>query len=141
MRNTRMEQMLIIRDLAKRLFGREQDLTESALPSKELKGIRNEQRAFELIDLIIREEGLSILTSRPYIAEKYSIEDLDGFDIIIPTEQGKIGIQIKSSYKYLMLFHEKRSNIPAVVVDEYKSDTRLKIELSSALRYAYSQLI
>ncbi len=141
MNSNRIKQMFQVRDLARRLLGGKQADPGPALPLEEHKGKMNEARAFSLINTIIKEENLFYLASRPYIATKYSVEDIDGFDIIIPTEDGKLGIQIKSSYEYLMEFQKKRHNIPAVVVNDHKSDVRLKIELSSALRYAHSQLI
>jgi hypothetical protein len=141
MKNNRMEQMFKVGDLAKRLIRRGQDLVQPTLTPEERKGIDNEKRAFCLIDAILGEQELFALSSRPYISSTYSTEDLDGFDIVIPTDKGKTGIQIKSSGEEAGLFTVAKPHIPVVVVNCYKSDTRLKIELASALRYAYEQLL
>lgn len=139
--NNRMEQMYKVRDLAKRLFGSKQIPEKTALSRQEIKGAKNEDRAFRLIDEVLREKEIFALTSRPYISPTYSTEDLDGYDIVIPTARGKTGIQIKSSEEFAIPFQTSRPHIPVVVVNNDKPDARLKIELASALHYAYEQLL
>lgn len=141
MKSNRIEQMYKVRDLAKRLFGNKQISAVTDLSEEESKGARNENRAFRLIDQVLKEEEVFALTSRPYISPTYSTEDLDGYDIVIPTDRGKTGIQIKSSEGFAIPFQASWPHIPVVVVNDNKPDARLKIELASALRYAYEQLL
>jgi len=133
--------MYVLRDVAKRLFGNKQISNKPALSRQEQKGAQSEDRAFRLIDEVLREKEMFGLTSRPYISPTYSTEDLDGYDIVIPTEKGKTGIQIKSHEYHGTLFQAAKPHIPVVVVNWDKPDARLKIELASALRYAYDQLL
>ena len=141
MNSNRMKQMYKVRDLAKRLFGNKQISGKIAISQRERKGAENEVRAFRLIDEVLREEAVFALASRPYISPTYSTEDLDGYDIVIPTDRGITGIQIKSSEGFAIPFQASRPHIPVVVVNDSKPDARLKIELASALRYAYKQLL
>jgi hypothetical protein len=140
MSSERMKYMLKVQDIARRLFGGQQTFKKTNFTPEELKGARNEARAFKLIDEILKETGLFALVSRPYISSTYSTEDLDGYDIVIPTERGKIGIQIKSSPKAARVFQRAKPHIPVVVVNWYKSDFQLKTELTIALHSAYDGL-
>lgn len=141
MNSNRMEQMFKVRDLAKRLFGNKQISKKPTLSWQERKGAQNEGRAFRLIDEVLREKEMFALISRPYISSTYSTKDLDGYDIVIPTEKGETGIQIKSHEYHAALFRAAKPHIPVVVVNNDKPDARLKIELASALHYAYEQLL
>jgi hypothetical protein len=140
MSSERMKYMLKVQDIARRLFGGQQTSKKPEFTREELKGAQNETRAFKLIDDILKETGLFALVSRPYISAAYSTEDLDGYDIVIPTERGKIGIQIKSSPKAARAFKTTKPHIPVVVVNWYKSDFQLKTELKIALHSAYDGL-
>jgi hypothetical protein len=116
----------------------------TAVCPKVIRGEKNEERALRLTEELFLENILPPPKKRsrkPYRTEQLSVLDREGYDIMVPTDIGEVGIQIKSSYNDLMEFHRRgKGRIPAVVVNNHKKDEGLKIELASALHFAYQQL-
>lgn len=106
------------------------------------KGIKNEERALMLINTLLDTElsGIKHRCWETHLANPFSIQDNKGYDVIIPTNKGEIGIQIKSSLKSLENFYRKHPSIPCIVVNEYRSDERILIELRAAILHKYRNL-
>jgi len=137
-----------VTDSMYRLIGLLVKIYSSPPTPKELvaeeRGHKNETRALELTTELFQDGQIDIkITDMPYRTESFSEADSKGYDIIVPTVHGNIGIQIKSSYDDLLQFTEhglalkNKREIPAVVVNDYKPDSRLRIELAAAIVRAY----
>lgn len=111
------------------------------VPTEILVGEENEERALLIIKELAHDGLLPESAQRARICPHYSLADVRGVDILIPTDKGDVGIQIKSSYAYLEKFLQKHPDIPSVVVNPHKTTERLKIELNSAFWHGYHKLL
>lgn len=108
---------------------------------KEVRGDTNEFRALEITKkfLVVGEIPLHPIREA-HITRHFSFKDTTGQDIVVPTDRGDVGFQVKSSRKFQEKFSVKYPSIPCIVVNEYISDERIYIEISSAIRHLYNQL-
>lgn len=106
-----------------------------------VKGDGNEDRALHITKSFLEKDEIPLNPKREVqITTPFSLSDKRGYDLIVPTDRGDVGIQIKSSRKYQDEFFKKHPDIPCVVVNEYVSDERIYIEIGAAIHYLYSKL-
>ena len=108
---------------------------------EDIRGDGNEQRAFRIIEDFVERERFPLNPDRiTHISKHFSSQDMKGYDIIVPTDRGDVGVQIKSSMQEMLKFMKKKPHVPCVVVNDHKPDERLYIELSAAILHEYSRL-
>lgn len=75
----------------------------------EIRGEKSEVRVHEICLGMAVWEQLPPRPSNklPWRTEQYSTLDLDGVDIVVPTDLGDIHIQVKSSKRYFLKFVQK----------------------------------
>lgn len=117
---------------AERGFGIMQAISEIISSANELRGRENEQYAHEIASEL-SQKGLipHIRGALPYLTTPKSDEDYAGYDLMIPTDLGEIGLQIKSSEYGKKVFIEKfltRDYLPyiaCIVVNRHRSRAKI----------------
>lgn len=96
-----------------------------------LKGDKNEQRAQRIATRLYR-KGLipHDVSKKVYVTKKWSDLDMAGYDLIIPTDLGNIGLQIKSSAYGKKKFEERQwkygaVRIRCIVVNDKLTDAEI----------------
>lgn len=99
-------------------------------------GRRNEYRALKLAkQLIASDLRLQTTIFKVELTERNSALDLEGRDIRIFTNTGRTAIQVKSSVAGMEEF-ERKSQIPCIVVNSWRSDEDILPYLRTAIRQA-----
>ena len=118
----------------------ESSQTETEPQRMERIGRQNEARALRLSRKLFKSDQLPMATGLPFRSEPGSNADLEALDILIPTNIGLVGIQIKSSnmrHDEFVRTHKMGKIIPAIVVNPMKTDDRVLLDLESAFAAAY----
>ena len=95
------------------------------------KGVKNEQRARRLASHLHTKGLIPHDTSKEvYVTRKWSEMDMSGYDLIIPTDLGDIGLQIKSSFYGKKKFEERQRKksyvrIRCIVVNDKLTDAEI----------------
>lgn len=109
------------------------------------RGRQNEQIALS-VARILHIEGVDPIDSEsppPELTAANSADDMDGIDLWVPTHDGHVGIQIKSSALYAEEFIKNHRNgkvIPVVIIGEHSNVESVKIDLLSAIKWAQTTL-
>lgn len=115
------------------------------------QGRRNEQRAL-LIATEMHIAGLIPHTAygdprRPYLTEPYSPLDRRGIDLVVPTNFGDIGLQIKSSKygkrKFVQHYLDNKERIewiPCIVVNPRITDDKVREKIRRQTWRKYYEL-
>lgn len=104
--------------------------THSALGT--IRGEKNENRAFDSVGVYVSEARKRKHDSLPWllkIRRALPEENNAGVDLVLVTSKGPIGIQVKSSSRYIEKHRQSYPNIPAVVVEEGKTDEEIAEEI------------
>ncbi len=111
----------------------------------DVRGRQNEQIALS-VARILHIEGVDPIDSEsppPELTAANSSDDMEGIDLWVPTHDGNVGIQIKSSTLYAEEFIKKHPNgkvIPVVIIGEHSNIESIKRDLLSAIKWAHAIL-
>lgn len=105
-------------------FERLNHILEKANKADAVQKGRAHERLVESVVLELAYKGkIPTTTAGIRLTRPFSSEDKDGNDLLIETDQGRIGIQVKSSWKAYLDFRKIRPNLICVRVNK---DTKRK---------------
>ncbi len=102
-------------------------------------GESNERYALNIVKQLIT-LGEIPAEKDAYLTEHNSDLDQHGFDIMIPTKYGDVGIQIKSSERKAADFRRRHPQIPCIVVPRSPIKAIISDKLKSAILQKYEWL-
>ncbi len=118
-------------------FGIIKAISETISFANEKLGRDNERRALSIASELSQKGLIPHVKGRlPYLTVPKSPEDYAGYDLMIPTDLGEIGLQVKSSEYGKKLFVERflaRDDFPfiaCIVVNRHRSNTKITKQIS-----------
>jgi|GEM_PF-2644356 len=104
------------------------------------KGFGNEDFILQLTKEIAAANQIPVKPCAIYRTSTFSKLDIDGVDIVIPTDKGEIPLQVKSSITGARIFQKQRPDILCIAATRTKSRTNLKEELCVGILAKYNEL-
>lgn len=106
-----------------------------------MRGRGNENAAFQAAIELAEAGDIPAQKSAIRKTEPFSLEDKQGWDMVIETDRGTIPIQIKSSRKAMNIFVFEHPNISCVVISRDMNNNDIREILKKTILQQYESLL